>query len=149
MPRDELRKGRFSQAGSAYHVIAVVADRRPLFHDLGCGRVLVEEMRRLHLAGEVTSLAFVVMPDHLHWLFVLGDHLDLSAVVRALKGRSAARLGRARGVPGPVWQRGFFDHAVRRDEDLRPIARYIVANPLRRGLVQHLGDYPLWDAAWL
>jgi len=28
-------------------------------------------------------------------------------------------------------------------------ARYIVANPLRAGLVERLGDYPLWDAVWL
>jgi putative transposase len=29
------------------------------------------------------------------------------------------------------------------------IARYIVANPLRAGLVERLGDYPHWDAVWL
>jgi hypothetical protein len=29
------------------------------------------------------------------------------------------------------------------------LARYIVANPLRAGLVEHLGDYPHWDAVWL
>jgi len=29
------------------------------------------------------------------------------------------------------------------------IARYIVANPLRAGLVSRVGDYPLWDACWL
>jgi hypothetical protein len=33
--------------------------------------------------------------------------------------------------------------------DLQSVARYIVANPLRAGLVKHLGDYPLWDAIWL
>jgi len=29
------------------------------------------------------------------------------------------------------------------------MARYIVANPLRAGLVERIGDYPLWDATWL
>ena len=38
---------------------------------------------------------------------------------------------------------------VRRDEDLRGLARYIVANPLRAQLVQRIGDYPHWDAMWL
>jgi hypothetical protein len=50
---------------------------------------------------------------------------------------------------GRVWQDGFFDHAVRRDEDVRTIARYIVSNPLRAGLVSNLGDYALWDACWI
>ena len=31
----------------------------------------------------------------------------------------------------------------------RAAARYIVANPLRAGLVKQIGDYPLWDAIWL
>ena len=54
-----------------------------------------------------------------------------------------------KGRVSPVWQRGFYDHAIRREENLRNVARYIVANPLRAGLVQQIGDYPLWDAIWL
>jgi hypothetical protein len=48
-----------------------------------------------------------------------------------------------------VWQKGFYDHALREGEALQNVARYIVANPLRAGLVAHIGDYPLWDAVWL
>jgi REP element-mobilizing transposase RayT len=46
-------------------------------------------------------------------------------------------------------QRAFYDHALRQDEDVQGVARYIVANPLRAGLVENIGDYPLWDAIWL
>lgn len=149
MPRDDLRKGRFSETGRAYHVITVVQGRRPIFADFTLGRMVVAELRRLHDQGEVGSLAFVVMPEHLHWLFVLGEKHDLSDVVRLLKGRSANRVGRVVEVQRPLWQRAFFDHAVRREEDIRRIARYIVANPLRRGLVDSIRDYPLWDAIWV
>ncbi|RKT45590.1 REP-associated tyrosine transposase [Thiocapsa rosea] len=149
MSRDDLLKGRFSEPGRAYHVTTVIEGRRPVFADLTLGRILVEEMRLLDRAGAVRSLAFVVMPDHLHWLFVLGDGADLSSVMRRSKRRSARRLGQVGGVVAPVWQRGFYDHAVRREETLRDIGRYIVANPLRRGLVQSVGDYALWDAVWV
>ena len=44
---------------------------------------------------------------------------------------------------------GIRNHAVRVEEDVRQIARYIVANPLRAGLVRDLGEYSLWDCAWL
>lgn len=53
------------------------------------------------------------------------------------------------GRNGPVWQRTYHDHALRREEDLRAAARYVVANPLRAGLAEGIGDYPFWDAAWL
>jgi len=55
-----------------------------------------------------------------------------------------------RGKEGhSVWQDGFHDHALRREEDLKEVARYIIANPVRAGLVTRVGDYPLWDACWL
>lgn len=149
MPRDDLRKGRFSESGRAYHIITVVQGRRPIFADFTLGRMVVAEMRRLHDQGEVESVAFVVMPEHLHWLFVLGEEHDLSEVVRLLKGRSANRVGKAIESQKPLWQRAFFDHAIRREEEVRQIARYIVANPLRRGLAESVRDYPLWDAIWI
>ncbi|MEQ7866160.1 transposase, partial [Xanthomonas sp. WHRI 8393] len=34
-------------------------------------------------------------------------------------------------------------------DDLRLAARYLIANPLRAGLVERVGDYPFWDAIWL
>ena len=148
MAWDDLRKGRWSEAGRAYHVTTVVAGRRPIFRDLRLGRVVVREMKRLEDERVVASLAFVVMPDHLHWLFILQDRITLSEVMRRLKGRSAYLLAEETNHR-PFWQRAFHDHAIRSDEDLRVIAGYIVANPLRAGLVNRIADYPLWDAVWV
>ncbi|MNN75503.1 hypothetical protein D3C81_1918110 [compost metagenome] len=53
------------------------------------------------------------------------------------------------GRTGKVWQSGYHDHALRRDEDLKAAARYLVANPLRAGLVKSVRDYPFWNAVWL
>ena len=89
------------------------------------------------------------MPDHIHWLFALHDN-NLSPLVARFKQASARRVNRIAGNPGQVlWQRGFHDRAARQDDDVVGLARYIVANPLRAGLVEHIGDYPFWDAIWL
>ncbi len=88
------------------------------------------------------TLAFVVMPDHLHWLLELRQE-SLSRLVGRVKSITAKRIG------GRVWQDGFHDRALRKEEDLRAMARYVVANPLRAGLVERIGDYPHWDAVWL
>ena len=50
---------------------------------------------------------------------------------------------------GPVWQRNHYERAVGNNEDLTTIARYVVATPLRSGVVKKPGDYPHWDAAWM
>jgi REP element-mobilizing transposase RayT len=106
-------------------------------------------MRRLHEENQLASLAWVIMPDHLHWLFHLQENQSLSQTVRLLKGRSGHRINRYLQREGSVWDRAFHDHAVRKDEDIKNIARYIVANPLRAKLVEKLEDYPMWDAVWM
>ena len=147
MPRDDLRKGRGSLA---YHVTASTEFRRPVFRDYTCARLLVAEKRRLQDAARGDSQARVIMSDHVHWLFQLGGRENLSAVVKELEARSTRAIGRANEfAPGPLWQRSFYAHVILGDEDLRAVARYIVANPLRAGLVVHLGDYSWWDAVWL
>jgi REP element-mobilizing transposase RayT len=90
------------------------------------------------------------MPDHLHWLVVLGEQETLASLVRSLKSFTGRLVNMRRGAPGtPVWQAGYHDHAVRAEEDIRAVARYLVANPLRAGLVSDIGAYPHWDAIWL
>jgi putative transposase len=106
-------------------------------------------MRRLHEVGWVDSLAWVLMPDHLHWLLALERAPDLARVMGRVKGRSARRVNDLCGRAGRVWQESYHDRALRREEDLVAMARYVVANPLRAGLVERLGDYPHWDARWL
>jgi REP element-mobilizing transposase RayT len=69
--------------------------------------------------------------------------------VNAVKSYSARRVNTVIGRGGRVWQRGFHDHAVRKDESLEDIARYVVLNPVRAGLVGSVGAYPLWDAIWV
>lgn len=88
------------------------------------------------------------MPDHLHWLIALQQG-SISDLMRRIKGRSAKRINALVGHQGKLWQDGFHDRALRREEDVLPAARYIVANPLRAGLVRKIGDYSLWDAVWL
>jgi REP element-mobilizing transposase RayT len=129
-------------------VTAVVYHRRPLFAHLRLGRLLVTELKQAHDLGLVNSLAWVIMPDHLHWLFELHD-ATLPEVMRRVKSRSTLTVNRARRTHGAIWQSGYHDRAARAEEDLLKIARYIIANPLRAGLVEHVGDYSLWDAAWL
>ncbi len=108
-------------------------------------------MRHQHHAGAVDSVAYVVMPDHLHWLRLYsGKDSELSEVDGHTKRYCARQINQMRGTKcQAVWQDGFHDHAIRREEDLKEVARYIIANPVRAGLVTRVGDYPLWDACWL
>lgn len=143
-----LRRGRHSESERIYLLTATLLQRRPLFNDLTLARLLIRELRVAHEQQQVASLAWVVMPDHLHWLVQLQSG-SLDELMRRIKSKSARQINQHLGTQGQIWQPGYHDRALRQDEDLQAAARYIVANPLRVGLVERIGDYPLWDAVWL
>lgn len=147
--QSRLRLGRVSLPGQPYHIINTTYGRRPLFADPAAARGVIQAMRRMHDDGWLHSHAWVLMPNHLHWLFSLGERGSLSTAMNRFKSGSAHAVRGLNRELAHVWQTGYFDHGVRSDEDLRSIARYIVTNPLRAGLCANVGDYPWWDAEWL
>ena len=136
-----LRKGRYSAPGGYYFITAVTKGRVPWFKHASHARAASRTFHDEKLAGYGRTLAFVVMPDHIHWLLELEG--ELSEAVRLYKALVSVRVGER------LWQRGFHDHAIRREEDLRAAARYLVANPLRAGLADKIENYPYWNAVWL
>ena len=106
-------------------------------------------IRNINRSPGTQTLAFVVMPDHVHWLLQISGEKSLSEIIQATKSASAHAINRIAGRKGKFWQPGFHDHAVRTEEALRDIARYIVANPLRAGLVTSVRNYSHWDAVWI
>jgi REP element-mobilizing transposase RayT len=95
--------------------------------------------------GEVK--AFVVMPDHVHVLYLSAEGERLSKTLQALKSASAHRLARQPGRLAPIWQHETFDRLIRTDREFQATWRYIEANPVRQGLVQAVDAYE-WSSAW-
>jgi len=116
---NDLQKGRYSQTNQIYFITTVLQERKPLFHDFFCARSVVYEMKALHDDGTVNSLAWVIMPDHIHWLFTLNEGLTLSQVMQRFKARSAHAINRYLKKNGSVWQKAYYDHALRKEEDIK------------------------------
>jgi putative transposase len=144
----DLRKHRHSESNRIYQLTTITQNRDPIFKDWCTGRLLVTELKRADEQNLVKSLAWVVMPDHLHWLIELKQS-SLPKLMQQIKARSAIAINRSMHKNTQVWQRGYHDTVLRSEQDLKNHARYIIANPLRAGLVKRIGDYPLWDAIWL
>ncbi|MBU6958485.1 transposase [Pseudomonas sp. CVAP len=143
-----LRIGRYAEQNRIYLLTANTLNREPVFRDYTLGRMVVHQFKQAQEQGFSDSLAWVVMPDHFHWLIQL-HRGSLGQLMCQTKSLSTRSINSATGKSGSLWQQSFHDHALRHEESLVKVARYVVANPLRAGLVKRLGDYPLWDAIWI
>ncbi|ALS99245.1 REP-associated tyrosine transposase [Lacimicrobium alkaliphilum] len=147
MSFNALRKGRHTMEGGEYLITTTTQNRFPFFTDFYLTYQAVYAWLNATPDG-CEWLCWVMMPDHFHGLLKL-HHVPLGKVVKCCKGASARRVNQCINRNGRVWQPAYHDRALRAEEDRINIARYIVANPLRAGLVRKIGDYPFWDSVWL
>ena len=71
MSSRHLQRGRDSRIDGYYVLTTVVLKRRPVFADPRCAECLVDTLRFVEREGLSRSFAWVVMPDHVHWLMQL------------------------------------------------------------------------------
>jgi putative transposase len=123
-----------------FSVTVSAANRSPLLAQPNavnlCLSALAEAASRHHM--EV--LAYCFMPDHLHLLVEAQDGGNLIRFMKAFKQLSAYRYRRS--TMQPLWQKGYYDHVLRKEEDVNQVAEYILNNPVRAGLVNSLDRYP-------
>jgi putative transposase len=112
---------------------------------------LREAVRKLRGRAPFHIDAWVVLPDHLHciWTLPVAD-LDFSARWQGIKTafsrqmpleefRLASRRGK--GERG-IWQRRFWEHAVRNDRDYAAHFDYVHLNPVKHKFVSRAADWP-------
>lgn len=142
---------RVRQPGGRYCFTVNLAER-------GGNTLLVERIDALRDAFRRTRVdhpfaveAMVVLPDHLHCVWRMPpDDADFATRWRLIKSRfsraidaderrSPSRVGK--GERG-VWQRRYWEHLIRDDEDWRRHVDYIHFNPVKHGYVDRASDWP-------
>ena len=150
MSWSDLRKGRLSEPNREYFITFNTLDRIPHFNDFSLAHLFCQQIETNQKYHKCTWLTWVLMPDHFHGLVKLKNHSStLPTIVGNLKGASAFQVNKHLKKNGTLWQPSFYDRALRAEDDRLSIARYIIANPLRRGLVKSVKDYSFWDSVYL
>jgi REP element-mobilizing transposase RayT len=137
---DRLRRGRVSIPGARYFTTICTEDRTVGLCEPDVASVLIAELQKLDGNGDLRLLAATVMPEHVHFLFILGNRLSLSQVHAKYKVKTRRALSRA----GLMWQDNFFDHRLRYQVFFERFVRYIFLNPYVKGLVPLHEVWPYW-----
>jgi len=143
--RTSLRKSPrlkgFDYAGPyGYNVTVVTRRRQPVFRNASIVEIALEALERACRQHGFTLHAYCFMPDHVHLLVSGGTDSRLPDFVHLFKQLSSFQAKQA--LDTPLWQISYYDHVVRREEDLADIIRYIWNNPVRAGLADEPADYP-------
>jgi putative transposase len=145
------RYRRFHAPGATWFFTVNCAERRGnrlLTTPIEALRGVFREVREAH-PFEIEAM--VVLPEHLHCIWTLpegdSDFRTRWALIKAGfsrriapgEGRSESRI--RRGERG-IWQRRFWEHLIRDQQDLERHIDYIHYNPVKHGWVERVGDWP-------
>lgn len=146
----------YKQSG-AYFVTICTQNRECLFGTAGDGEIQQNDAGRTaqvswqELPSRFSNIsldAFVVMPNHIHGIIVVGRQFiassaaqdknqgainrapTLGEIVRAYKA-SSARLIRSAANANVAWQRNYYEHVIRDEQSFDRIRQYILDNPVR------------------
>jgi len=123
-----------------YFVTLCTAGKRRVFVPGFDYALVVTILSRLTGRFDFDVLVYCFMPDHLHLLLEGTADTNLKEFMRVFKQMTSYYY--KSDTEGILWQRSYYDHILRRDEDSVTVARYILNNPVRRGLIEGVTDYP-------
>ncbi len=146
-----LKEYDYSQPG-AYFVTICSKDHGNAFGTIAGTRFRLNQYGNI-VAGCIVSLpnhfpwatmdTFVIMPNHIHCIIILehdapqvSDLLPsgsvLGRIVGYLKYQSSKQINSIHNTPGEtIWQRNYYEHIIRNEEELRRVRQYIEDNPAR------------------
>ena len=115
-----LRWGRFSEPGAAYHITKCRVEGLQLsLAEDAPAHIIVDSIRWHQERRYAHLLSFVVMPDHLHWTFVLGEERTLGQVLKGFASVTSRQIAKAcRLSPRVVWQEEYTSIACAATSDV-------------------------------
>jgi putative transposase len=136
--------------GGTYFFTVNLADRsqRLLVERIDALRMSAHAVRREH---PFESVAWVVLPEHLHAIWTLSeDDHDFATRWMLIKQKFSRRVptaervstSRARKTERGIWQRRYWEHLIRDERDLRNHIDYIHFNPVKHRCVSQVRDWP-------
>jgi putative transposase len=140
--------------GGSYFFTVVTYGRRPVLCDRDVRLALRESIQLVRIRWPFTIDAWVLMPEHMHCIWTLppgdSDYSRRWSVIKRLTSqastaghmRTAGGTSRHRRKEGGLWQRRFWEHCIRDQEDFVRCRDYLHWNPVRHGYTGRVADWP-------
>ena len=140
--KDSLRLRGFDYSWPRVYFVTIVCYRRSAkFDDERVARATIDCLKNLRAQLTFNIYIYCLMPDHFRALLSPGkSKKPLGAICGAFKSLSTHSYWKWHR--GKLWQRQFFDHIIRNQQDFDETLQYVRMNPVRKGLVTDPAQWP-------
>ena len=145
---------RVKLEGGTYFITLVTYQRKNLFANKGAITLFQKSIDHVKSYRPFFLEAYCILPDHIHFILSLPEKdNNFSVRISQIKRRFSKQYVKNVGIvyPGneslqnrrelPIWQRRFWEHLIRDENDLERHIDYIHYNPVKHGLVNRVQDW--------
>jgi REP element-mobilizing transposase RayT len=118
-----------------------IKDRVTLFTKPDVVSAFIDILKEITLKGNYIIPVYCFMPNHQH-LIVRGTKVSCDVRQAIVHYKQKTGFWMITNKINAKWQKDFYDHIIRKHEELPTQVRYILDNPVRKGLVPYWQDYP-------
>jgi len=125
----------------AYFITICTYDRKEIFNDHEVALEIINQLKGTAKKLNFRIFEYCIMPDHIHLL--VGENeggIHLIKFIQCFKQNTGYNFKKRYGTH--LWQKSYYDHILRKEESVVDTARYILNNPVRKGLVSKFREYP-------
>lgn len=136
------RRNKTGNPNDHFFFSIVTEGKKPWFDNPEINGLILEIVKAVEAKSGFKFSAWVILPDHLHWLTMAGT-ADYSKAIWAFKRGVSAQFKRTRTISqGDIlWQDRFWEHTIRDDDDYCRHVDYIHYNPVKHGYVRSPRDW--------
>lgn len=133
-----LKEYDYSSSG-AYFITICLQNRMPLFNNADASEMVKKWLGKIEDDNSITVDCYVIMPDHIHFILLIQKTgvADLRKVIGWFKTMTTneyirgVKEDRLEPFEKRLWQRGYYEHIIRNEEDLNEKRKYIAENPIK------------------
>ena len=118
-----------------------IQNKKPLFLDPAVVHDFVKIMITTLEKSNCIVPAYCFMPDHLH-IILAGKAVDADLWNTMVSYKQKTGYWLSRNIPAIRWQKDFYDHIIRSEKTIATQVRYILDNPVRKGIASSWQEYP-------
>jgi len=124
--------------GGTYFFTLVTGDRIKIFSDKRCIEAFLVALSTVQKYHRFDLIAYCVLPDHIHLLMTLAeDDCNFSSRIKEVKKKTTTAIRKIIGNPKlMVWQKRFWEHTIRNENDFQQRFDYIHYNPIKHGYTE-------------
>ena len=142
-------RGNVFAKGSYYHVFNRGVNHQNIFYSQENYKYCLKLLKKYSGRYFISIIAYCLMPNHYHFLVRQDGEIPAGELPKRVFGGYSRAVNRRYGWSGTLFEGRFQARHVKSDDYLRHLCRYIHANPVKDGMVEHpeewiYSNYPEW-----